>query len=412
MFVAIKSVVIAAFIIVVTVLATHHRQQQQQETTDPQLDFLEKHWRKPVPLQGKPPAGFSKLEASLDPASCGVCHRQQFEDWQTTIHSRSIGAGLLGQLPTMLKEEPETALSCYGCHAPLAEQQDLQQVGDSFKRNPRFDRALQSHGLTCAGCHVRRHERFGPPRRDGSIEEKLPRKEVPHGGAIRTPAFERSEFCIGCHQFQEGERELNGKYLENTFNEWKSGPYSKQGVTCQQCHMPDRRHLWRGIHDKEMVQQGVSIELRTARSRYTVGDEMEAVLIVANSGVGHYFPTYITPKVVLQMEIVDANGQPIAGSLKKDAVNREATLDLSEELHDTRIPPKGTHEFRYRQPIDRTGLRLKASVTVYPDDFYRRFYEAKLEERLSRSERKLLTDALRAALQSSYKIFEKEIPLS
>lgn len=32
-----------------------------------QLTFLEQHWQVPIPLQGKPPARFSRLEASLDP---------------------------------------------------------------------------------------------------------------------------------------------------------------------------------------------------------------------------------------------------------------------------------------------------------------------------------------------------------
>lgn len=399
-------------LLVVTVLVVASSQQPREWTEQAQLDFLKKHWQVPVPLQGQPPANFSALEASLDPASCGACHLTQFEDWRTTIHSRSVGPGLLGQMPGLLRDDPETAMMCLSCHAPLAEQQPLLPTGSTLKKNQRFDMALQKHGLTCAGCHVRNYQRFGPPRPDGSVESAIPRDQAPHGGATRTPAFERAEFCMGCHQFEEGDRALNGKLLENTYNEWKSSPYAAQGISCQQCHMPDRRHLWRGIHDPEMVKRGVTIELRTSQPRYAVGERLEATLTLTNSGVGHYFPSYVTPKVILHIELLDANGRPIAGSGQQEVVGREVALDLTREIYDTRIPPKGTYTMRYIRSIDRTGVTLKAVVMVYPDEFYRRFYEATLAGSLPMKQRQLIKQALAEAKRSPYKIFQKEIPLS
>ncbi len=402
----------AGGILVVTAIIVASGQHPQTWTEQAQLDFLKRHWQVPIPLQGQPPATFSALEASLDPASCGACHPKQFEDWKTTIHSRSVGPGLLGQTPSMLREEPETAVMCYTCHAPLTEQQEVYQPGAALKRNPRFDAALQKQGLTCAGCHVRRHQRFGPPRRDGSLEGTIPRDRAPHGGATRTPAFERAEFCMGCHQFEEGDRALNGKLLENTYTEWKRSPYAEQGIACQRCHMPDRRHLWRGIHDPEMVKRGVTIELRTSQSHYAVGERLEARLSITNSGVGHYFPSYVTPKVILRMELLDAAGRPITGSAQQEVVGREVTLDLTEEISDTRIPPKGTHTMRYVRPIDRPSLKLKAVVEVHPDEFYRRFYEARLAGPLPTKQKQLIKQALAETKRSPYKIFEQEVPLS
>lgn len=406
----IKSLVVSGILILV-VMVMAFSQQPQEATEQAELDFLKKHWQLPVPPQGQPPALFSKLESSLDSASCGLCHQAQYDDWKTTVHSRSIGTGLLGQMPSMLHRDPETAAMCYTCHAPLTEQQEIYQVSSQFKKNPRFDAGLQKHGLTCAGCHVRGYQRFGPPQRDGSLGGEMARDQAPHGGATRTPAFERAEFCMDCHQFKEGERKLNGKLLENTYNEWKSSPYAVQGIACQQCHMPDRRHLWRGIHDPEMVERGVKVELQTNQDHYKVGERLEATLTLTNSGVGHYFPSYVTPKVVLQMELLDASGRPIAGSMRQESVGRDVTIDLSHEIADTRIPPKGKRKFHYVRAIDRKGLTLRAVVTILPDEFYRRFYEAKLANRLSVNERKLLTEALKASRQSIYKLFEKEIPL-
>ncbi len=227
--------------------------------------FLSSHWRLPIPPPGDPPPRFSAIERSLRPESCGACHPVQWNDWKTSLHARTMGPGVAGQLVEMRVNDPATAALCLTCHAPLAEQQP---------DDPAFDPALQRQGLVCAACHVRRHERFGPPRRDGSVDERADRTTLPHGGVTRVRAFLRSEFCSPCHQFGPEGLALNGKPLENTYEEWKASPAARQGLQCQDCHMPDRRHLWRGIHDPDMVRSGVDIALAQDRSRYAVGDEV------------------------------------------------------------------------------------------------------------------------------------------
>ncbi|MBA7466455.1 hypothetical protein ES707_01639 [subsurface metagenome] len=47
---------------------------------------------------------------------------------------------------------------------------------------------------------------------------------------------------------------------ENTLVEWEQSPAARNGMTCQSCHMPQRRHLWRGIHDPDMVRSGLTPE--------------------------------------------------------------------------------------------------------------------------------------------------------
>src|SRR5437016_14648345 len=85
-------------------------------------DFIEKHWRRPIPPQGPPPARFSPIERSLQPEACGACHPVQFADWQGSIHARSMGPGIAGQLVDLVKTDPRSARSCATCHAPIAEQ--------------------------------------------------------------------------------------------------------------------------------------------------------------------------------------------------------------------------------------------------------------------------------------------------
>ncbi|MCI0409092.1 MAG: cytochrome c family protein [Acidobacteria bacterium] len=380
-----------------------------------QIVFLKRHWQSPIPPQGKSPARFSALEGSLDPESCGVCHRPQYDDWKQSVHSKSMGPGVMGQTMEAIQDDPETAVLCYSCHAPLAEQQeklrDRSGSRSRFRKNPAFLASLQAKGLTCVGCHVRKHRRYGPPKRDGSLEDSLPASQVPHDGAVRTHAFERAEFCKGCHQFEPDGYALNGKLLENTYNEWKEGPSGQEGKACQSCHMPDRRHTWRGIHDPEMVKQGVTVRLALDKTRYQIGDRVQAVLTLANTGVGHYFPTYVTPKVVARFELMDAAGRPVDGSLEEARIGREVTLDLTQELFDTRIPPGETHLVRYARTIGQPGLTLKASVVVIPDDFYAKFFEAIVPKAKTKAARALLLQALDEARRSSFTLFEDRVPL-
>jgi thiol-disulfide isomerase/thioredoxin len=373
-------------------------------------EFLAGYWRVPIAPQGKPPARFTPLEASLDPQSCGTCHPAQYADWKDSLHAKSMGPGVMGQLVDMMRSDPEAALDCQRCHSPLSEQQEQVRAvdargGTGLAANPAFDRELQANGLVCPACHVRGWERFGPPRPDGSLESSTPRDQLPHRGATRTAAFLRSEFCQGCHQFPADGFALNGKLLENTYEEWKASPYARQGVQCQDCHMPDRRHLWKGIHDPEVVKQGVTIDLKTSREV----NRVRATLTLTNSGVGHYFPTYLTPKVFLRMDLVDAQGRGVPGSLRETVIGRDATLDLSRELYDTRVAPMASFTTKEAWTISRTGLKLRARVVVEPDHFYTRFFGATIPT--AQRGKAQLREALRQTQRSSFTIFSREVPL-
>jgi hypothetical protein len=231
---------------------------------------------------------------------------------------------------------------------------------------------------------------------------------MPHGGFTASRAFLRSEFCASCHQFTPDGLTLNGKPVENTFEEWRVSPAAKRGQQCQDCHMPDRRHLWRGIHDAEMVKSGVRISFRTSRARYRPGEQVEATLTIANTGVGHYFPTYVTPRVVVRIELTTASGESVPLSAREQAIGREVPLDLSREISDTRIAPRGQFSMRYRHRLDRSALSLRATVTVLPDHFYTGFFEALLENGAGAGETRI-REALEATRRSPFVIFSRDI---
>lgn len=372
--------------------------------------FVKHHWRLPVPPQGEPPAAFSPIEASLHPKECALCHRQQFEDWKTSLHSRSMGPGIYGQLLNMQEKNPATYTICATCHTPLSEQIPHLKEGSEYRPNEAFDPELQQAGLICAGCHVRQHQRFGPPRRP---EVPTPPADViqPHGGFTATTAFQRSEFCKPCHQFAEGAFALNGKLLENTFAEWQASPYAEEGVQCQGCHMPDRRHLWRGIQDPDMVRQAMTVNISPLAPSYRPGDTLQATITVTNSGAGHYLPTYVTPKIFVQGDLLDAAGEVIADSFQEAVIGREITLNLSREVYDTRIAPKASLDFGYTMTLPETATTLRVRIVVHPDHFYERFFKAVLRRDRGSLGKAHLEAALEKTSTSPFTVYERRIPV-
>lgn len=373
--------------------------------------FLDAHWARPIAPQGKPPARFTSIEAALDPNSCGTCHVAQFNDWRGSLHARAMGPGLLGQLANMNAGARDEHQECIRCHAPLAEQADSlvaalasgQGLADAPQDAPP---PLHQHGMMCAACHVRGHQRYGPPRRDGS-QAGDPVK-LPHGGWISHAAFGDSRFCATCHQFPKDGFALNGKMLENTYEEWKASHYAREGKTCQLCHMPDRRHLWRGIHDPELVKAGVTIDVKPARIQSGV---VSATLTIRNTGTGHYFPSYVTPKVVAEVYQESAGGQVLKGTLSEYIIARHVSPDLSEEIADTRIAPDEQALLDYRVRLHRDAASLVYRVRVEPDAFYTGFYRSLLAGKQAGKGEQLIRKAFNDSISSAYTLYQLRQPV-
>jgi len=310
-----------------------------------------------------------------------------------------MGPGIMGQLAAMAADARDEHQDCIRCHAPLKEQADSLSAAIAGKAAS----PLHEQGLVCAACHLRGYEWHGPPRRDGSSPSG-DLSAFPHNGWKASPAFSDSRFCAACHQFQKDEYALNGKLLENTYEEWKASRFAREGRSCQSCHMPERRHLWRGIHDPEMVRSGVEI---IAGQPAVSGRSIAAALTIRNTGVGHYFPTYVTPRVVAEGYQEDAGGAMIAGTLVEQVVARQVPLDLSREIADTRIPPDGEARLDYRAQLDRRAAALVLRVRVEPDAFYSGFYESILGDESVRKDAAQIRAALEQSRKSAFTLYVK-----
>ena len=91
---------------------------------------------------------------------------------------------------------------------------------------------------------------------------------------------------------------------------------------------------------------------------------------------------------MVRADLVDAQGQPVAGSVEERVIARQVPLDLSREISDTRIPPGGRFTLDYSRRLEAAGLKLCVTVTVLPDEFYTRFFEALLAGERAKAKRK------------------------
>ena len=356
--------------------------------------FLEEHWKRPVPPQGTAPESWSPLEASLNPEDCGACHPQQLADWKTSLHADAFSPGFAGQLIEGGNARPHALRGCQRCHTPLEEQQPV-GPGPEHAAQPGYDPELRQAGLVCAGCHLRAHRVFGPPRRP----ELPPLPEtVPHDGFEIRPEFQQSRFCAPCHQFFD----RRGVNVQNTLFEWQESPHAARGETCQSCHMPDRRHLWRGIHDREMVASAVDVAWAEGPA---------TALVLTAHGVGHAFPTYVTPRIVMAVWQQDAGGRPIEGSRIEHTIGRKVDFRKGEDVFDTRVPAGGSARLAYTRPPEPGAVALIGQVTVDPDYHYRGVFERYLPNLEDATARALIAEALLRAQRSSYVLAELRRPL-
>ncbi len=330
------------------------------------------YWTRPLAPQGPQTPGNS-LESSLLPNDCGTCHPAQLADWKTTLHAHAMSPGLEGQL--LHWKNPTSSRSCDNCHAPLFEQrQQIETTSGEWANNSEFDPRLRKAGITCSVCHVRGRVIHGPPPQAGPPRTM---SELPHNGFEIDSLFESSEMCAACHQFPADWRSLNGKLLENTYEEWKVSPAAAEGKTCQSCHMPGRRHLFRGIHDLETTRSAFAFDATLEQST----GQIRASARLRNVGAGHMAPTYVTPRIVLDFQLLDAAGQAIGPPSEPTIIQRLIDLDgEGKEIFDTRLAPGKAAKANWQTERIEGAASIRVQVRCIPDHFYEELYAELLTE--------------------------------
>lgn len=335
------------------------------------------YWNRPIPPQG----------GELSAASCAGCHASQFSDWSGARHAMAMGPGVWAQM----NDQPDLGGMCARCHAPLRD-----QWADPY---------LSADGVGCSSCHSRARQKFGPPPLPTTIAPLVARYPAPHGPVNPRDFFESVDFCAGCHQFSEGGAEaVHGAFLENTVEEWRASRAAREGKTCQTCHMPDRRHLFRGIHDPNTVRAGVEWNFDARR----VGGRVESRMTLTNTGTGHAFPTYVVPEVWMRIEMVVDYGASRVVSERLIARRVEFANGHWKELSDTRLRQDETATIAYSGAIPPGTVTVIGSVVVRPDAFHVGSLASDLRNTRSALSRQSYERALAEMRGSEYVLFRVE----
>jgi nitrate/TMAO reductase-like tetraheme cytochrome c subunit len=265
---------------------------------------------------------------------CRSCHPGIYEQWSQAMMSQAythhwdeIEYFDLAVAHSKAKPEIKDVVDgCNGCHTPMA------FMGGKEFPPPRPEaKSMANESVSCDVCHLTQAAQTDPPYnfsyllKPGTIKYagREPAMESPAHKIITNDFFRTTEFCGNCHN----EKNPFGVWVKSTQLEWKEGPYSKEGVKCQDCHMPkggpylnalmtkpyddSRLHLFHGAHDPGKVRGTIEVRIEPDIREAEPGESIIFTVALFNQKTGHKFPTgSVEDRIAwLDVEAKDSKGK-------------------------------------------------------------------------------------------------------
>jgi hypothetical protein len=281
------------------------------------------------------------VDPAPDPAerhNCANCHAEIYREWRGSRHARSAtnrrflnlydGSDWQGRPHVgwdLLADNPAGAGVCNACHAPTA----------TFDSDLRGLDGVTAKGVHCDYCHKvvdaptdkigLAHGRYGLKVLRPTEGQLFigPLDDVDRNEDSYSPLYKESRYCASCH-----EGIVFGVHVYSTYSEWLESPARREGKQCQTCHMQPTGTLTNLAPGKG----GIARDPQTLASHHFPGgqsdmlrrclnvtlnlqpmeEEVRADVEVRAAAVGHRVPTgFVDRQVLLVLEGVDANGQPV-----------------------------------------------------------------------------------------------------
>ncbi|MCB2198742.1 NapC/NirT family cytochrome c [bacterium] len=290
------------------------------------------------------------------PNTCRPCHLDIFRQWEQSMMSQAYTHEWdeVEYFELAVEHAKKDADfkgvddGCNGCHTPMAF-----LAGDVPPPRPGNSRADES--VHCDICHTVTgfegdtpfnfnwisepgHAKQGPRTKDEAVAS--PHHEMVYSDFVKTP-----EFCGTCHN----EMDPFGQWVKGTHLEWKEGPYSKEGVRCQDCHMtyaPGKsaimgathediaQHLFHGAHDPGKVRGVIELRIHPDLREAEPGETVKFTVALFNQKTGHKFPTgSVEDRIVwLEVRATDADGNTYSLPVDPKGFEGEETTIGSEVL--------------------------------------------------------------------------------
>lgn len=280
---------------------------------------------------GEHALGTRKYEDYSKANLCGsACHVDIYQQWKQAMMSQAYThhwdeIEYFKLAVPHAEKDPIVAgvkAGCNGCHSPIAF-----LAGDVPPPRPE-EMSMANESVNCDICHTAIGFEGDTPFNFNFISSPGNIKYGPRGSG-ESPEHEvkkseflaTAEFCGACHN----EKDPYGIWVKSTHLEWKEGPYSKQGVKCQDCHMtyapgysaamgnkyPDvRQHLFHGAHDPGKISGTIELRIHPDINEAEPGEKVKFTIALFNQKTGHKFPTgSVEDRIVwMHVEAVDSKG--------------------------------------------------------------------------------------------------------
>jgi hypothetical protein len=298
--------------------------------------------------------GVHTYDSWEEPDVCGECHAGFYTQWRQSMMSQSythhwdeIEYFKLA-VPHAEKDEvvAEVKAGCNGCHSPMA------YLTDDIPPARPSEGTRANDGVHCDFCHTITGHQGEIPYNFNYVtspgETKYgPRADVEAGAheIQKSEYLGTAEFCGICHN----EKDPYGIWVKSTHLEWQEGPYAKEGVLCQDCHMTYtkgrsaedgvehadlRLHLFHGAHDPSKMNGVVEIKLYPDKKKAKRGDVITITAALFNQKAGHKFPSGSVEDRILWMhvEATDSAGNVFHIPVDKKGFDGEEYTIGSDEL--------------------------------------------------------------------------------
>ncbi|MFC1725838.1 multiheme c-type cytochrome [candidate division KSB1 bacterium] len=265
------------------------------------------------------------------PGECKRCHTDFYQQWKISMMSQAYThhwdeIEYFKLAIPQARKDPKVAeveAGCNGCHTPMA-----LWAGDIPPKHP-SENSRANESVSCDVCHSITGFEGDVPFNFNYILKPGKTKYGPREGLVspehRTEKNEfirTAEFCGICHN----EKNPFGIWVKSTQLEWKEGPYSKQGVPCQECHMPRgegrnakmadilpdiANHFFHGAHDPGKIKGAVEMKIYPIENEIEIGSQIQLKVVLHNAKVGHKIPSGSAEERQLWLHVtaVDAKGK-------------------------------------------------------------------------------------------------------
>jgi nitrate/TMAO reductase-like tetraheme cytochrome c subunit len=191
--------------------------------------------------------------------TCAQCHPDHYREWSASPHAYAMVSPVFNAMQMFIAEETAGTNGdfCIRCHSPVALQREENPHVSVLVRPP-----VSNEGVTCIVCHridtdygtasgrltLQEGNIFEPiygPTGSGKLKEAIESEEFGlvtsaeetgkrvHEDVIRFTEMRASATCGTCHDVNAP----NGFRLESAFTQFKNSPASRDGESCQDCHM-------------------------------------------------------------------------------------------------------------------------------------------------------------------------------